>query len=246
MAAMWCAYDGRGFRGYQAQQGHRTVQGELLKAFAALGLPRNPVAAARTDREVSARMQVLSGRLPVDVPLETLAERLNAALPVDLRVECVRPAPPGFHAAWSSNGKEYHYSLDGVDLGDRARFVEAARLVPGTRDFRVFHFKTSEAQPRTVREVELIEGPTLRFEGVSFARHMVRMLTGGLLAVGRGEVSLDTFRRGLDEQQNFHCPTADASRLTLWSVSYPGDVDPFALDRAMTRPALLVRDGSAT
>ena len=61
MAALWCCYRGEGFAGYQAQQGQRTVQGEVLGAFRALQLPRNPVVAGRTDRGVSARMQVLSG-----------------------------------------------------------------------------------------------------------------------------------------------------------------------------------------
>jgi tRNA U38,U39,U40 pseudouridine synthase TruA len=69
---------------------------------------------------------------------------------------------------------------------------------------------------------------TLRFVGEGFARHMVRMLVGGVLAVSRGEVTLDTFRAGLEQQQQFHCPTAPAEPLTLWSVGYPAEVDPFS------------------
>lgn len=56
---------------------------------------------------------------------------------------------------------------------------------------------------------------------------MVRMLVGGMTAVAKGEVTLDTFRAGLFEQRLFHCPTAPPEPLTLWSVGYPPGVDPF-------------------
>lgn len=206
------------------------MQGELLRAFAEAGLERNPVAAGRTDRGVSARMQVLSARIDRDLPLETVAARLGAVLPEDLGIHLVREAPPKFNAAWSATSKEYRYSLTASDAGDLGRLREVASRVPGTRDFRVFHFKTSEARPRTVTSVEIVpEGAlvTLRFTGAGFARHMVRMLVGGMTAVARGEVTLEAFRAGLDELRLFHCPTAPAEPLTLWSVGYAAEVDPF-------------------
>ncbi|MCC6335233.1 MAG: tRNA pseudouridine(38-40) synthase TruA [Myxococcales bacterium] len=232
--AFWCWYVGAGFRGYQQQQGLRTVQGELLRAFAEAGFPRNPVVAGRTDRGVSARMQVLSARVDRFVPVDELAARLNARLPEDVRIHLVRPAAPQFHAAFSATQKEYRYVLGARDAGDEGRLREAAALVPGTRNFRVFHFKTSAEQPRTVHSVEVCANApspsgrlVLRFVGAAFARHMVRMLVGGMTAVAKGEVPLDTFRAGLLEQRLFHCPTAPPEPLTLWSVGYPPGVDPF-------------------
>jgi tRNA pseudouridine38-40 synthase len=230
IVALWCWYRGAGFRGYQHQQGLRTVQGELLRAFSLAGLSRNPVVAGRTDRGVSARMQVLSARLERDQHAESLVKRLNALLPDDLRVHVAREARPGFHAAWSSTTKEYRYALDAAAIGDLERLRELAALVPGTRNFKVFHFKTSQEQPRTVRSVELLETPqgvTLRFVGEGFARHMVRMLVGGLTAVSHGVVTREQFVAGLETQKNFNCPTAPAEPLTLWDVGYPPDVDPF-------------------
>lgn len=241
--AFWCWYRGAGFRGYQQQEGARTVQRELLRAFAAARLPRNPVVAGRTDRGVSARMQVLSARVEKGTALDALPARLNAHLPEDVQVHLVKPAPPEFHAAFSASSKEYRYALSVEDAGELALLREAAALVPGTRDFRVFHFKTSTVQPRTVRSVEVFfpsPSPSppmgergfvmLRFVGDAFARYMVRMLVGGMTAVARGEVSLDSFRAGLDEQRLFHCPTAPPEPLTLWDVGYPPDVDPFTAD----------------
>jgi tRNA pseudouridine38-40 synthase len=230
MVALWCWYRGAGFHGYQAQRALHTVQGELLAAFAAAGLTRNPVVAGRTDRGVSARMQVLSARLAREVPVADLAGRLGPRLPPDLGLHLAREAPPGFHAAWSASGKAYRYHLSRAEAGDLGALEEAAALVPGTRDFSVFHFKTSEVRPRTVHALEVVRGPadvTLRFEGHTFGRHMVRMLVGGLTAVARGEVPLEAFRQGLLAQRRFHCPVAPPEPLTLWSVEYPLAVDPF-------------------
>jgi tRNA U38,U39,U40 pseudouridine synthase TruA len=83
-----------------------------------------------------------------------------------------------------------------------------------------------------VTEVQLLDDLTLRFVGEGFARYMVRMLVGGLLAVSHRELSLELFREGLENQRNFHCPTAPPQPLTLYSVGYPAEVDPFgASDR---------------
>ncbi len=228
--AVWCWYDGAAFHGYQGQQGLRTVQSELMAAFSAAGLSRNPVVAGRTDKGVSARMQVLSARLERDVSPSEAMERLTPHLPDDLGLVMARDAKPGFHAAWSATSKEYRYTLTLENAGNLSLLERAAALIPGTRDFRVFHFKTSEQKPRTVDAVEVHQEQSaivVRVRGQQFARHMVRMLIGGMTAVARGEVSLDVFHRGLIEQQNFHCPTAPPEPLTLWDVGYPDDVDPF-------------------
>lgn len=241
LVAFWCWYRGARFHGYQRQQDLRTVQGELLRAFAAASLERNPVVAGRTDKGVSARMQVLSARVERDLEPEHVVTRLNAQLPGDLQVHLAREVPRGFHAAWSATSKEYRYQLLEREAGDVELLRRAAELVPGTRSFRVFHFKTSQDLPRTVRTVEAVRderGLTLRFVGDAFARHMVRMLVGGLTAVSRGEIALDVFHAGLVEQRLFHCPTAPPEPLTLWDVGYPPNIDPFTADerRALAWP----------
>lgn len=239
IVALWCWYRGEGFHGYQRQGALRTVQGELLGAFSRAGVTRNPVVAGRTDKGVSARMQVLSGRLERDIEPQALAAALNAQLPDDVGIHLARDAATGFHAAWSSSWKEYRYLLsEPVDAG---LLREAAALIPGTRNFRVFHFKSSEEKPRTVRSVEVMsDGVTLRFVGEGFARHMVRMLVGGMTAVATGAIPLEVFADGLAAQRKFHCPTAPPEPLTLWEVGYPPGVDPFSPeDRAAPKPPSL-------
>ncbi|MCA2979473.1 MAG: hypothetical protein INH41_01415 [Myxococcaceae bacterium] len=233
VVALWCWYDGRAFHGYQAQQGVRTVQAEVLRAFAEARLPRNPVVAGRTDRGVSARMQVLSAKVLRDEDPGAVAARLSPFFPRDVGVVMSRPAPQGFHAAFSATSKTYHYELSGEQAGDVTLLRRAAACVPGTRDFLVFHFKTSDRRARRVDAVEVLEhaeGVTLRFVGAQFARYMVRMLTGALAAVSRGELPLEVLEAGLSSQRPFHCPIAPPEGLTLWSVGYPAAVDPFSAD----------------
>jgi tRNA pseudouridine38-40 synthase len=206
------------------------VQRELLKAFKLAGLARNPVVAGRTDKFVSARMQVLSGRLEQHLAQEELVTRLNAVLPPDLGIHLAREAKTGFHAAWSANSKEYRYTLKSDELGDLQLLQKAAAMIPGTRNFKAFHYKMSEDKARTVTSLELLPTPTgltLRFVGEGFARHMVRMLVGGMTAVSRGTVRFEHFEAGLLEARNFYCPTAPPEPLTLWNVGYPDGVDPF-------------------
>lgn len=241
VVALWCWYDGRAFHGYQAQPGVRTVQAELLRAFAEAHLPRNPVVAGRTDKGVSARMQVLSAKVLRDeVEPSAVAARLAPHLPEDVGLVMSRPAPQGFHAAFSATSKTYRYELSRDEAGDVPLLRRAAALVPGTRDFRVFHFKTSEVRARTVSRVEVFEharGVTLEFVGAQFARYMVRMLTGALTAVSTGALPLEVLASGLDAQVPFHCPLAAPEPLTLWSVDYPPEVDPFSSsDRATVVP----------
>ncbi len=231
LVAFWCWYRGERFHGYQQQQGdHRTVQGEMLRAFPQAGLSRKPVVAGRTDKGVSARMQVLSARVEREFELTELVTRLNGLLPDDVRVHLAREVKRGFHAAWSANAKEYRYVLTREEAGDLVVLRELAALVPGTRNYRAFHFKSSEERPRTVTAIEVLETPegvTLRFLGEGFARHMVRMLVGGMTAVAHGKVSHEVFRAGLEAGTFFYCPTAPAEPLTLWNVGYPADQDPF-------------------
>jgi tRNA pseudouridine38-40 synthase len=174
-------------------------------------------------------MQVLS--MPADgLGAEEVAERLAPLLPGDLGLYAARCASASFHAAWSATGKTYRYQLPSRTSEALRRCDEALALMPGTRDFRVFHYKTSAVQPRTVGRAER-QGEMVWFEGPGFGRHMVRMLVGAALAVADESVSLERVRRGLDEQENFHCPVAPAESLTLWDIRYPPEVDPFVSDR---------------
>ena len=87
-------YDGRGFSGWAAQPGLRTVENELRTALDAVFPSWDGLAVAgRTDAGVHALGQVASLDAEGGPPLERAGEALNAELPGDVAVISVEEAP---------------------------------------------------------------------------------------------------------------------------------------------------------
>ena len=84
-------YDGSGFRGWAAQPGLRTVQGELEAALETILRERVALrVAGRTDAGVHATGQVASFESEAESP-DSLAHRLNGVLTADLAVTAAEP-----------------------------------------------------------------------------------------------------------------------------------------------------------
>ena len=110
-------YDGTNFSGWAAQDGRRSVQGELETWIARVlrldGSPRL-VCAGRTDAGVHARGQV--AHLDLDPMVITdggdaLTRRLNQVLGGDCVVRRISLAPPGFDARFAAVWRRYVYRL---------------------------------------------------------------------------------------------------------------------------------------
>ena len=102
----------------------------------------------------------------------------------------------------------------------------AAALLCGGHDFAAF-CSLRRSKKSTVRELRrldiLREGEELRlvFEGDGFLYNMVRILTGTLLEIGRGERDAEDVTAILASgDRTLAGPTAPAQGLTLWCVSY--------------------------
>ena len=111
------SYDGTGFSGWAAQPGRRTVEGVLAETLGhVLRLPASPrlTVAGRTDTGVHARGQVAPSDLP-DADWAAYADaargRLARALPPDIRVRAIGPAPDGFDARFSALWRRYSYRV---------------------------------------------------------------------------------------------------------------------------------------
>jgi tRNA pseudouridine38-40 synthase len=242
------AYDGTGFEGWQSQASTRrarTVQGAVEEALGRLcgGGPRIRVdGAGRTDAGVHAEGQVASFEIPRPMEAVALARALNGLLPADVRVLAAALAEPGFHARRSAVSKLYRYVLDTgpVQLPTRHRVAghvpgpldaaamsEAAALVLGRHDFASLASSGGSVKTttRTISRSELrFEDATVVYEVAAdgFLRKMVRSLVGGLVAVGRGSLTVDDLRAALDARDRRAWPAPAAARgLTLVRVDYP-------------------------
>jgi tRNA pseudouridine38-40 synthase len=242
------AYDGTDFQGWQAQPGRRparTVQGELEAAPAPLaGGARVPVeGAGRTDAGVHALGQVASFALQREIGARELMRALNALLPADVRVLEAAIALPGFHARRSALAKRYRYELDTGPvqlptrrrtaghvpfLLDAAALAAAAALYLGRHDFAALQSSGGSVKTtlRTVLRSEArLLGATLVYETEAdgYLRKMVRSMVGGLIAVGRGALSVEQLARALEGRERAAWPApAQARGLSLVGVSYPG------------------------
>jgi tRNA pseudouridine38-40 synthase len=207
------AYDGAGFSGWAAQPGRRTVEGVLSETLGhVLRLP-GPVrltVAGRTDSGVHARGQVAHADLPGGAwaaHADAASRRLSRALPPDLRVRSVAPAPEGFDARFSALWRRYAYRIadDPATADPLRRFDtlwnqrpldlgamnEAAALLLGEHDFAAFCRKREGAT--TVRALRRLSWER-DADGVvvgcviadAFCHNMVRALVGSLIPVGEG------------------------------------------------------------
>ena len=207
------SYDGSGFSGWAAQPGRRTVESVLAETLGRVlrleAAPRLTVA-GRTDAGVHARGQVAHADLPEDAwaAMAGAADRrLARALPPDVRVHAMAPAPAGFDARFSALWRRYSYRVcddpaaadplrrhdtlwysRGLDL---AAMNAAASALLGEHDFAAFCRRREGAT--TVRALRRLDWRR-DAEGVAvgwvvadaFCHNMVRALVGALIAVGDG------------------------------------------------------------
>ena len=130
---------------------------------------------------------------------------------------------------------------------DLERMVEATTALVGEHDFAAFQGRGSETMTtiRTVLSAELVEvnihtdqplalspldraaphedGRLLRFEitGNGFLRHMVRIIVGTLVDVGRGQLESSEMGRIIDSRDRRRAgQTAPPHGLMLWNVQY--------------------------
>ena len=196
------AYDGRGFRGWAAQPGLRTVENVVRGALAEVFPTWDGLAVAgRTDTGVHALANVASVDVDGGPPPQRAAEALNTALPEDVAVLRAEPAAADFHARFSARARSYRYRIwrsrirSPFEAGrswwyprplDVDRLNAAAAALRGEHDFRAF--TPTETRhgvfARVVEEAHWAEdGNVLAFEitADSFLRHMVRALVGTMV-----------------------------------------------------------------
>jgi tRNA pseudouridine38-40 synthase len=152
------AYDGTGFHGFAAQEGQRTVAGDLCGALGRI--TRTPVTltcAGRTDSGVHALGQVVHFDLPAAASErldgDALVKSCNSQLGPAIVVREAAIAPDGFDARHSATGRRYRYLVVNAPVADpllarlawqvadplELRSMQAASdALLGEHDFRAF------------------------------------------------------------------------------------------------------------
>lgn len=235
-------YDGSRYRGWQRLPGtDMTIQGKVEAVLTrAFGEPIEVQGSGRTDAGVHALGQTASFRAERDLEPAAVLEALRRYLPEDIGAVSADYAPPRFHARLSAVEKTYRYRVWTTEAPcvflrrfvyvlpghyDLSVMERAARLLEGTRDFRAFSaVKTDKSTVRTLSRIDVTQtGDELDFTYTAdgFLHRMVRILTGTLLEIGRGDRPLESVMELLaGEARSAAGFTVPAKGLCLMEVRY--------------------------
>lgn len=202
------AYDGTDFHGFAANDGVRTVVGELCRVLSLVARCEvELVGAGRTDAGVHARGQVISFDVPDGTDLTRVQRSTNKLLGTEIMLRDLTPAPEGFSARFDASWRRYRYGIDNRPVADplTARTswwvpqpldIDLMRLacdpLIGEHDFTSF-CRRPDAEASLVRRVLharwFEDAPMLTFEiqATAFCHNMVRSIVGLLVEVGRGK-----------------------------------------------------------
>lgn len=238
------SYDGTRYKGWQRlTTGDMTIQGKLEAILSRLAdTPIEIVGSGRTDAGVHASGQTASFKWPDNRFDEIqLLNDINRYLPDDIAVTSIETVNERFHARFNAIRKTYCYTINTGRIPDvfRQRFQyhlectlnleamkQAASLLLGTHDFTAFcgnsHLKKSAV--RTIESIEIINSGniiTLRYTGDGFLQNMIRIMTGTLIEIGRGERAPESITSILDSRNRANAGyTVPPQGLILESVEY--------------------------
>ena len=245
------AYLGTAYCGYQVQPTGVTVQQKLNEAaYALFGFDCDIVGCSRTDSGVHARAFCATvskkgtGTLETTVPAARIPRAMNMHLPPDIAVLEATPVADGFHARYDVLSKEYEYLIyNGAErdpfLADRAWHVpkhlddaavlamhRAAQAFVGKHDFTALR----DGDPDEKDPVRHVFSASVKRQGDliyfrvcadGFLYHMVRVMMGTLLEVGKGRITREELAAHIAaKKRNLLGGTAPACGLYLDRVLY--------------------------
>ena len=148
-------YDGLNFSGWQAQNGEKTIQGELENVISSvIGIPITLYASGRTDAGVSAKAQVAHFEIEDDFKFDAFSflGSVNFFLCPEICVKSAEIASDDFDSRFTAKRKTYRYYFyisryerplfsrylrvnDNVSLD---KMKDACRYLVGEHDFSSF------------------------------------------------------------------------------------------------------------
>jgi tRNA pseudouridine38-40 synthase len=241
--ALGIEYDGTAYNGWQRQNSGIGIQQCVEEALAAVANHEVEVTCAgRTDTGVHATGQVVHFDTPSVRDDRGWLLGANSNLPDDISVMWARQVDDDFHARFSATSRNYRYRiLNRLQRSalhrhrawwvyqplDAGRMHEAAQQLLGEHDFSTFRAAGCRATTAR-REITRLtvertgDWLTLEISANAFLQHMVRNITGALVAVGEGERTIQWIAEILASRDRRRGGIAAPPHgLTLMSVDYP-------------------------
>lgn len=230
-------YDGTEFSGWQVQPDRRTVQGMLEGALEELLQSRVKVTGAgRTDGGVHALHQVANFETSSAVSLNAIKGGVNSLLPSDILVKSAEEMGASFNARRDARSRFYRYRILCARSPLRRRYAwelkyslklkrmrVACSLLCGVHDLSSFTASPLDGKVRVLSCEWKKKGDELWMEVKAdrFLHHMVRIVVGTVVDVGRGRLAVDDFAGILEARdRTLAGPTAPPQGLCLLGVEY--------------------------
>lgn len=253
---MELAFKGTAYNGWQVQPNALGVQQVIEEALSLLLKEKIRVTGAgRTDTGVHASYFVAhfeTSALPILEPGET-ERRLNHILPPDIAVLSIFAVSPDDHSRYSAISRTYKYHINlrkdpfRQDTSHHINFRpdtglmnKAAEEMMKHKDFGSFCRSNSGAKTHIchITEARWEENDVMLIFTITadrFLRNMVRAITGTILDVGSGRISIDRFREVIEARDRRMAGTSAPARgLFLSNIGYPPGI--LARKREFYRP----------
>ena len=235
-------YDGTRYRGWQRLPGHdNTIQGKLETTISRiLNEPVEVIGSGRTDAGTHAMHQVANFHCNSTMSTEEILLQLRRYLPEDIGIYSCKNVSQRFHARLNAKTKTYRYRVWNSDqpcvfdrkyvfvhtgILDLDSMRSAAEHFLGQHDFCAF-CANKNMKKSTVRYIEEFhidrDGNELAFTvtGNGFLHHMVRIMVGTLLEVGRGDRTPDSMVQLFGAPRALSGELIPSSGLCLMEVNY--------------------------
>lgn len=238
-------YDGANYCGWQEQANGPSIQETVELALAKiLGERVRVQAAGRTDAGVHALAMPATFRTERTIPLKAFVDGVNSHLPPDIAIQSAEEVPNTFRVIGGAANKTYRYSIYNAPLRaplhrltcwhvrgllDIAAMRQAAGYFVGTHDFAAFRGQNCTAVT-SIRRIDAVDirqdGPliTIDVTGGGFLKHMVRIMAGTLVDIGKGRFPADHILTLLTTSDRCQGGvTAPPQGLCLLRVQYPSE-----------------------
>lgn len=235
-------YDGRPYRGWQIQEGVKTVQEEVEKALSKVAdHPVRVICAGRTDTGVHAVNQIIHFDTTAFRSDYSWVRGTNTHLPESICLTWVHPVDDRFHARFMARRRCYRYIIlnrpirSACLMGkvvcqhrplDVAGMAAAAQSLIGEHNFTSYRAQACQARSpvRHMYSLDVSRSGDFVYLDLcanAFLHHMVRNIAGVLMTIGAGDRPIEWAKEVLEfKDRKKGGITAAAAGLYLVRVDY--------------------------
>lgn len=242
--ALGIEYDGSEYYGFQKQKStEQTIQGNLENSISKVANHSiKTFCSGRTDAGVHAFMQVVHFDTESRRSTREWVRGINSYLPHDIKVLWSKELDETFHARYSATHRSYLYRIlnnqtPSALWSKRSLFVPqkldiramraASKYLIGEHDFSSFRGSgcQSNSPVRTIENIKITKKNnfiTFELRANAFLLHMVRIIIGTLLMVGKREIKPVEMKNILNEKdRRIAGKTVSSSGLYFLGPKYP-------------------------